>query len=237
MRPPTGAWGLLVTEARGTAALGDPIRFTADPPEADPEHVDTTDLLGGTWLPAPPPADRHEGDLVLRLHPPADHAPDRVDVEVLTADRGRWHAVCRREASGSRWPHHVAADVLLHMRILADSALRRAEWIAATQICACLPGLAPGPVPEPGPRPVGDALAALIEAGLVVIGDEIAFDGHTATVRAGGMVRHGEREFDVSTVNALAGEIAGHPVNGWHAWRHLRTGRLLADLREALTTR
>lgn len=61
MRPPAGAWGLVVVAVRTTDAAGDPIRFTWDGPAPDPAHTDIADLLAGVWLPEPSPADLHTG--------------------------------------------------------------------------------------------------------------------------------------------------------------------------------
>jgi len=80
-------------------------------------------------------------------------------------------------------------------------------------------------------------LAALIEAGLVAVGEQLMFDGHTATVRDGGVLHDGRpHAFAVSTVTALATSLTGDTVNGWHLWRRARDHRLLAELRTQLAT-
>lgn len=82
-----------------------------------------------------------------------------------------------------------------------------------------------------------DALAALLEAGLVEVGEQLAWNGHTATVRDGGVLHYGgPHEFAVSTVTALATSLAGYTVNGWHLWRRTRDDRPLSELRAALAT-
>lgn len=52
LRPPAGAWGLVVVAVRTTDAAGAPVRLTGDAPAPDPARTDTADLLAGVWLPA-----------------------------------------------------------------------------------------------------------------------------------------------------------------------------------------
>jgi hypothetical protein len=87
------------------------------------------------------------------------------------------------------------------------------------------------------PRRAPDGLAELLDAGLVKAGEQVVFDGHTATVSTGGVLHHGPSEFAVSTVKALATHLSGCTVNGWHLWRRARDNRLLSDLRTELATR
>ena len=61
LRPPVGAWGLVVVAVRTTDAAGAPVRLTGDAPAPDPALTDTAALLAGVWLPAPPPAALHTG--------------------------------------------------------------------------------------------------------------------------------------------------------------------------------
>jgi hypothetical protein len=266
LRPPAGAWGLVVVAVRTTDAAGAPVRYVGDAPRPDPAHTDTADVLAGVWLPAPPPADVHAGDVVVRLHPPADdpdHAPNKnpnedpvvTDVEVLAAMQGEWRTVRTWQAVDARWPHEVAMTVLVHMRYLADAALQDAQWATLTgPVAAAMPdwlasglGLAGEAAGSPAPRRPSrhrrtpDGLAALIEAGLVEVGEQVVWNGHTATVREGGVLHDnndGESHpFAISTVTALATSLAGYTVNGWHLWQRARDHRLLADLRTDLTTR
>ncbi|NUT51424.1 MAG: hypothetical protein HOV94_29610 [Saccharothrix sp.] len=243
MCPPAGAWGLVVVAVRTTDAAGAPVRFTGDAPAPDPAHTDTADLLAGVWLSEPPPAALHSGDVVVRLHA-STADPAMTDVEVLAAMQGEWRTVGTWEAVDTRWPHEVAMTVLTHMRYLADAALNEAQWATLTgPIAAALPdwlsrGL--GPAGEPAasaPRRTPDGLAELIEAGLLAEGEQVVLDGHTATVRTGGVLHHGPDEFAVSTVNALATHFCGYTANGWHLWRRARDNRLLADLRTELARR
>lgn len=225
LRPPDGMWGLVVVAVRTT---------------------DTTDLLAGVWLPAPPPAALHTGDVVVRLLAPADDDLAVADVEVVAATQGGWTTVRTWQAVGTRWPHEVAMSALVHMRYLADVAFKDAQWATLTgPIAAALPPglLTAGLVGEsaaasPAPRAHPDALAELIEAGLVEVGEQLVWNGHTATVRQGGVLHDGgPHEFAVSTVTALATSLAGSTVNGWHLWRRARDDRPLSDLRTALATR
>lgn len=244
MRPPTGAWGLVVVAVRTTDAAGAPVRFVGDPPAPDPAGTDTADLLAGVWLPAPPPADLHAGDVVVRLHPPDNRDTHAADVEVLAAMDGQWRTVREWRAVGARWPHEVAMTVLLHMRYLADAALTAAQWATlAGPIAAALPaglvpaGLAGEAAVSPRRRAAHDALAALIAAGLVQVGEKVVFGAHTATIGEGGVLHDGgPHDFAVSTVTALATSLAGYTANGWHLWRRALDHRPLADLRTELAT-
>ena len=247
-RPPAGAWGLVVVAVRTTPAAGAPVRFVGDPPAPDTAHTDTAALMAGLWLPHPPPANRHDGDVVVRLHAPTDtDDPAVVDVEVIAAFQGTWNTVGTWRSVGARWPHEIALSVLVHMRHLSDAALADAQWAMLTgPIATALPepllradlviGEAAG---SPAPRrQAPDALAALIEAGLMTVGEQLVCNGHTATVRDGGVLNDGgPHAFAVSTVTALATSLTGDTVNGWHLWRRARDHRLLSELRTELATR
>jgi hypothetical protein len=114
MRPPTGAWGLVVV-ACGPLTPPEPRSASpGDAPAPDPAHTDTAALLAGLWLFEPPPATLHAGDVVVRLHTSTtDPAP--TDVEILAAMQGEWRTVGTWEAVDARWPHEVAMTVLVHM--------------------------------------------------------------------------------------------------------------------------
>jgi len=240
LRPPAGAWGLVVVAVRTTNATA-----------PDPARTDTADLLAGVWLPTRPPAHLHTGDVVVRLQPPYASPPHngddpaRADVVVLAADEGEWRTIRTWTRSiGARWPHEAAPSVLWQMRHLADAAFNAAQWATlAGPIAAALPPgvlsarLAGESAASPAPR-APDALAELIEAGLVEVGEQLVWNGHTATVREGGVLHDGgPHEFAVSTVTALATSLAGYTVNGWHLWRRARDDRPLSELRTALATR
>jgi hypothetical protein len=217
MRAPDHAWGLVIVGARPTDTAPPPRRAVGDAP--DPAHTDIAELLAGVWLPAPPPADLHTGDLVVRLHPPT-HNPTGspvTDVEVLAATRGQWRMVRTWRSLDTRWPHEIAMTVCQHMRHTAAIVDR--------------PFTAP-------PRPEPDALTALINNRLVDVGEQVAWNGHIATIRDGGVLDDGgPHEFSLATVTELATRLAGYPVNGWHLWHRTRDHRPLSDLRTELATR
>jgi hypothetical protein len=85
MRTPAETWGLDVIAIRTNTPAGAQVRLVGGTPAPDPAHTDTADLLAGVWLPASAPADLHTGDVVVRLHVPADDNPARSDIEVLAA--------------------------------------------------------------------------------------------------------------------------------------------------------
>jgi hypothetical protein len=157
MRAPAGAWGLVVVAVRTTPAAGAPVRLVGDPPAADPAHTDIAEVFAGRWLPEPPPANRHDGDVVVRLHAPTDtDDPSLTDVEVLAAADGVWNTVGTWRAVGARWPHEIALSVLARMRYLADAALNDALWaMMAGPIAAALrePQLPPRSSPQYQPHP------------------------------------------------------------------------------------
>ncbi|ANZ35978.1 hypothetical protein BBK82_07710 [Lentzea guizhouensis] len=243
MRPPAGAWGLVVIALRTTDAAGAPVRHTRDASVPDPAHTDTADLFAGVWLPEPPPATLHAGDVVVLLHT-STADPARTDVEVLAAMQGEWRTVGTWDAVNARWPHEVAMTVLVHMRYLADAAFHDAQWPMLTgPLAAAMPdwlsrglGLAGEPAAS-APRRAPDGLAELLEAGLLAEGDHIVLGEHVATVRAGGILQHGPDEFAVSAVNALATHLCDFTANGWHLWQRAHDNRPLADLRTELARR
>jgi hypothetical protein len=251
MRPPAGAWGLVVIAVKITPAAEAPVASVGDAPDANPAGTDIAALMAGRWLPHPPPVSRHEGDVVVRLHAPIDSddpAPNAADVEVLAAADGVWNSVGMWPSVGPRWPHEIALSVVTHMRYLADVAFTDAQWATLTgPIAAALPDallddligdLIGEPAASPARRPARrapDALAALIEAGLVEVGEQLMLDGHAATVREGGVLHDGgPNAFAMSTVSALATSLTGYTVNGWHLWRRARDGSSLSELRTAL---
>jgi hypothetical protein len=237
LRNPDGTWALAITTVR--LAVADHEYPT------DPAHTDTAEVFAGVWLPTPTPVQLYRGDVVVRLIPPADDNPARADVEVLVTGPGEWRTVATFAALDTRWPHHVATTVTTWMRALADDAERNLiAWVFASTFWA-------GHAPALGPRrpdfadakaalvdpDAPDALADLIGAGELVVGDELMWNGHTATVGPHGELvdRTGPDELRLSTVSALATSLATPTtVNGWHLWRRARDGRPLARLRADL---
>ncbi|GAA2975877.1 hypothetical protein [Actinokineospora diospyrosa] len=241
MRAPDGAWGLVVIAVRTTHSAGAPVRLVDDGPPPDPAHTDIADLMAGVWLTAPPPAALCTGDVVVRLRAPDNGDPDRVDVELLAAMQGEWHTVGSWTAVDARWPHTIALSVLLHMQWLADAALGDAQWVTLTS--TMMPGFLArelGLDREPAgrsPRRVPDALADLVDAGLIEVGEQLVWGGHTVTVGERGVVHPGPDVITASTITAHANHLTGCTVNGWHLWRRARGHRLMADLRTELATR
>jgi hypothetical protein len=243
MRPLAGAWGLVVIAVRTAldaatlALLAENVPATADP-------APTADLMAGVWLPTPPPAYRHDGDVVVRLHAPTDtDDPAIVDVEVIAAEGGVWHRVDVWRSVGADWPHMVAPAVLARMRLLADADFTDGQRallggpLTDTMPDALLADLLGEAAASPRLRRAPEALAALIAAGLVEVGEQLVLDEHTATVREGGVLHDGgPRAFAVYAVTALATSLTECTVNGWHLWRRARDHRLLAELRTELAT-
>ncbi|MEV6639654.1 hypothetical protein [Amycolatopsis sp. NPDC051371] len=230
LRNPEGMWAFVITTV-GLTAPGAGGRPTD--PDPDPARTDIASLFAGAWLPAPPPATLNRGDVVVRLASPADLDRTRVDVEVLAAHEDEWRSVRIPPALDTRWPHHVATTVLSWMRALADEAARTVTRQAFTTT------LGTGSA-HLGPRPdAPDALATLIDAGLLAVGDRLRWNGNTATVCHGGALAHGTEphELCTSAVSTLATNLATPvTVNGRHLWRHPREGRTLAQLRAGLAS-
>lgn len=229
MHPPAGAWGLIVVAVRTTAAT----RAT---------RADTAEVFAGVWVPEPPPADLHDGDVAVLLHESADGNPDVADVEVVAATQGHWRTVHTSRATDTQWPHEAAMPVLVHMRCLADAALKDAHWATLTgPIAAALPQrlLPAGLTKEVAVSGSRNALTALIEAGLVEVREQVEWNEHTATIHADGLLHDGgPHEFAIDTVTSLATSLAeGATVNGWYLWRRTRDGRPLSELRTELATR
>jgi len=231
LRTPADTWALVITTVR--LALADHEFPT------DPAHTDTAEVFAGMWLPAPPPAHVYRGDVVVRLTPPADNDPARADVEVLVAAPGEWRTVATFPALDYRWPHRVATTVTTWMRALADEAERKLiGWAFALSFWTgrASAGLADAALVDPD---APDALADLIDAGQLAVGDELVWNSHTATVGPHGELVHrtGPDELRISTVSALATSLTTPTtVNGWHLWRRARDGRPLAELRADLAT-
>ncbi|MBN6034145.1 hypothetical protein [Amycolatopsis sp. 195334CR] len=211
---PPGAWGLLMIAGRtrdASAAL-------ASHGDTAAAHAKPTDLLAGVWLNHEPAPEVHRGDVVLRLHPPA-HG-DRSHTELLLASHGEWRPAHQVTPIPGHWPRELAFGVSLYLRSQADRALHESRCRHHGH-----------------DRMSPDALRALITAGLIGIGEQVEFDGHTAMVVAGGTLLPdstaavGEGVF---TVSALATRLTRTPVNGWHLWRRSSDHRLLADLRTEL---
>ncbi|MFD8497305.1 hypothetical protein [Amycolatopsis sp. NPDC059657] len=221
LRPPDEAWGLVIVAAQAPDAI-------------------TANLVAGIWLPEQPPADLYDGDVVVRLKPPYSERnpndPKRANVGYFSAEQGEWRTICAwRQSMTAQWPHEIAWELSRQMRRNADAAQYDAQWLTITgSIGASRCPHCPAVIPRRTP----DALADLIKAGLVKVGEKLVWGTHTATVREGGLLHDdGPLESTVSTVTSLATSLAGYPVNGWHFWRRARDNRPLSELRAALALR
>jgi len=235
LRNPADAWALVVTTLRLT-----PPPHPNHP--TDPARTETAQVVAGVWLPAQPPADTYRGDVVVRLTSPADLDPACTDLEVLAATANGWRTVQTLHAVDARWPHHVATTVVTWMRTLNEEAERNVclrAFSASLGIDRAPVGLLPGGLGDAALLypDAPDALAELIDAGLVAVGDQLAWNGHTATVCHGGALVRGTEPHELcnSAVSTLATSLATPAtVNGWHLWRRTRDDRSLAELRADL---
>jgi len=108
MRMPPGAWALLVTAADRSAASGEVV------------------LFAGEWCEHAYPATWCEGDLVLRLAPPAaaeaDTEGDAVAVRLTVAEDGRWLPAGTWPRLGRDWPAVVAPAAAAILGTSIDAA-------------------------------------------------------------------------------------------------------------------
>lgn len=230
MRVPDNAWAMLVL---AVDILGD----------IDPDTAGQVALLAGTWLANQPPADLHDGDLVVRPLPPEQDPalPSEAvssnkhvaDVEVLLAYRGRWMSIGLWAGVDERWPWTLAPTAAATMRLYIDAA----ETLSRDMVLA---SERPGSSPL---RRAGTVLSDLMSAGLVAYGEELVWERrageirHTARLRLDGtfILADGERVF--ATPSAAATALSGKHHHGWTAWRRTSDGRSLADLRADLRAR
>lgn len=254
LRAPEGAWGLVIIAIRTTRATGIPdLAFGRWLPEEPPASLHAGDVV----VRLHPPTSTASDSNVVDLSPNHGNDPSRTgadvdvdvakvaDVEVLTAHHGRWHTASTWRTLGPQWPHELAVPLLATMRALADDAFNAAQSAALTEPGATAlakwlrasRGTTPAGATDRLPDRVPDALAALIDAGLLTVGEHLVLAGHTATVGHGGALHHGPPYSDVSAVSALATSLTGITVNGWHLWRRAHDHRLLADLHTELATR
>jgi hypothetical protein len=225
MRVPDNAWAMLVL---AVDILGD----------IDPDTAGQVALLAGTWLADQPPADLHDGDLVVRPLPPEQDpaAPGNqhsADVEMLLAYRGRWMSLGLWAGVDERWPWTLAPTVAAAMRLYNDAA----ETLSRDVVLAS---------ERPGSSPLrwaGTVLSDLMSADLVAYGEELVWERrageirHVARLRIDGtfLLADGERVF--ATPSAAATALSGKHHHGWTAWRRTADGRSLADLRAELRAR
>ncbi|WP_152551904.1 restriction system modified-DNA reader domain-containing protein [Actinokineospora spheciospongiae] len=224
MRVPDGAWAMLVL---AVDVHGD----------VDPDTAGKVALFAGTWLADQPPADLHDGDLVIRPLPPTQ-APgalvdDHVaDVEMLLAHRGRWMPLGRWHGLDERWSWTLAPTAAATMSLYVDAA----ETLSRTVVLAS---------ERPGSSPLrweGTVLSDLLATKLVEYGEELVWERragavrHTARLRIDGTLMLADGESVYATPAAAATALSGIHHHGWTAWRRTSDGRTLHDLRADLRT-
>lgn len=207
LRMPPGAWALLVTAADRWAASGEVV------------------LFAGEWCEHEYPATGCDGDLVLRLAPPAmaDPADDAVAVQLALADHDRWTPAGTWPRLGRDWPAVVAPTAAAIMGSYIDAAE------------------ADPPAPKPmrvfGNRSVSRVgVRDLLAAGLLATGDELVYRRpglgvhRTGQVTAQGMLRLDDGRL-FTTPSAATTALGSPHQNGWAFWCRARDGRTLLDLR------
>ncbi|WP_414944860.1 hypothetical protein [Amycolatopsis sp. cmx-11-32] len=218
MRMPVQAWAMLV--------------LAVDILDVETEGPAEVELFAGCWMPDMPSADLHDGDLVVRLAPPADPIcmlpRDRVaDVEMLLAYHGRWQHVGLWKAVDDRWPRVVAPTAAALMGLHVD----------ATE--AAVP---PEPAPSLFVPPVKGArggVAELLAAGMIKAGEDFVWARrhigveHFARVRADGCLVLSDGRAYANPSGATTA-LGGNHQNGWSAFRRVSDGRTLGDLRREL---
>ncbi|WP_134666091.1 MULTISPECIES: hypothetical protein [unclassified Amycolatopsis] len=210
MRMPPGAWAMLITAADRWAASGEVV------------------LFAGEWCEHEYPASGCDGDLVLRLAPPAatevaDADDDAVAVRLALADHGRWMPAGTWPRLGRDWPAVVAPTAAAIMGSYLDAAEGDPP--------------APRPVRVFGNRPVGRVgVRDLLAAGLLGTGDELIYRRpglgvhRTGQVTAQGMLRLDDGRL-FTTPSAATTALGSPHQNGWAFWCRTRDGRTLLDLR------
>jgi Restriction Enzyme Adenine Methylase Associated len=222
MRLPDQAWAMLVL---AVDIVGD----------TDPDRIGEVELFAGSWVPAQPPADLHDGDLVVRLTQPDDPAyplprQHAVDVEILLARQGRWQLVGRWCALDERWPWLLAPTAAAVMGLHNDAA----EEVARR---GATPSLASSPY-----RWARGGLAELLEAGLIKMGDEVVWNRrnlgvrHTARICINGTLILADGRTYANPSGATTA-LGGNHQNGWSAFRLVSDGRTLGELRTELWAR
>lgn len=207
MRMPPGAWALLITAADRWAASGEVV------------------LFAGEWCEHEYPATGCDGDLVLRLVPPAasDSDDEVVAVRLALADHGQWMPAGTWPRLGRDWPAVVAPVAATIMGTYIDAAEADPP--------------APRPMPVFGNRSVGRiGVRDLLHAGLLATGDELVYRRPGLGVhRTGQVTAHGMLQLDdgrLFTTPSGATTALGSPhQNGWGFWCRARDGRTLLELR------
>lgn len=195
-------------------------------------------MFAGSWVPEQPPADGlYDGDLVLRLTPPADPVPgdSAVDVEMLLACHGRWQRVRRWSGLDQGWPLRVAPTAITVMNLHTDTS--------QTQASPTPPPPAP---PASSAPPIGNltrgSLVDLLAAGVITAGEEFFWHRshygvrHTVWIRHDGAVVLPDGRAFANPSGAVTA-LGGHSFSGWKAFRRAGDGRSLGDLRDEFRAR
>ncbi|WP_232376418.1 restriction system modified-DNA reader domain-containing protein [Amycolatopsis aidingensis] len=221
MRCPDDVWAMLVS---AVDIIGD----------TDPDRAGEVALFTGHWVPQQPPAnDLYEGDLVVRLHHPADPLPrdDAADIEMLLAYQGRWQRVGRWCGLDDHWPRLVAPTAAAVMGLHCDLSETSVRFETASP-----------PISSPPIKWARGGVAELLNAGLVTAGEELVWDRrnlgvrHTARIRADGALVLADGRVYANPTGATTA-LGGNHQNGWGAFRRTSDGRTLGDLRGELRTR
>lgn len=221
MRCPDGVWAMLVL---AVDIIGD----------TDPDRVGEVALFAGTWMSDQPPADLHDGDLVVRLTRPAASTyplprDDAADIEMLLAYHGNWHRVGLWHGVDDRWPWTVASTAAAMMSLHTDTAEALAHNDRTT---------------EPSPtmlRPNRHGICELLAAGLVKAGDEVVWSRrhhgvrHTSRIRDDGTLQLADGR-TYTTPSGPTAALGGYPQNGWKVFR-VSDGRTLDEVRAELRAR
>ncbi|APE33975.1 hypothetical protein BOX37_08315 [Nocardia mangyaensis] len=91
---------------------------------------------------------------------------------------------------------------------------------------------------QPNEKPRIGRLSALVDAGLIEVGDELRHErvrkGQVlvAEVAEGGSIRTANGLY--SAPSPALKDLIGTDIDGWHNWIHVRSGKSLRELRSAL---
>jgi hypothetical protein len=107
MRNPEGASAMLVVAIdMGYGMTTLPVAITDGTDRTD--KVPAVALFAGCWQPDQPPANHHDGDVLIRLTEPTWREGDRVDVQMFLLYQHRWQIVGTWNDVGTDWPYIVA---------------------------------------------------------------------------------------------------------------------------------
>lgn len=208
--------------------------------DGEPDTDGRAVLFAGTWLTDQPPADLHNGDLVIRLSPPRHDgglpAGDEhgADVAMLLAHRGQWSVVGRWSGLDERWPWVLAPTAAAVMGLSVDAAETLSREVVLTNEGSYAPPF----------RWTSTVLSELVTARLLKVGDVLVWESragevrHTARIRMDGtLMLADQRVFATPSAAATALSVRGKHHHGWTVWRRVSDGRTLSDLRVEIRAR